>query len=385
MKVVLISHAFPPDMGAASSRTMNIAKALLINGTEVDVIVGRPYYPNGVVPKEYWRKFSTKEKHGEINALRVWIPALPTKGLWRRFIIYLCFEISYALALIRYFSTKEVGSIYYISPYSLSLFSLPALLFGKLKGCKVILDVHDAWPEVVLEVGNLHSKTIERILGAMTWISVRLTDRITIAAESMGERLQKTTLLPLTVDSEFFKPMRHQTNPKLVVGYSGILGRRYDFDTILGASRILNRDIIFKIRGVGEMENHINNNREHSVLLQTQTLSPNELVEWLNSTDILLCPLLPSSEAEKSSVPLKLLEYMAVGKPVIVSDVGNVGALVKEANAGYVVPCSNPKALATAIMDLAYREDLRMEFGENGRWFVEKHYSLSSMAERLRN
>lgn len=393
MRVLLISHAFPPDMGATSARALSIANSLEARHHEVEILAGRPYYPMGVVPKRYWHRFATRESKGKIKTVRTWVPAVPTIGLSRRLEAYVGFELSYAFALLVFFLAERYDFIYYISPYALSFFSLPACLFGKIRKVRVLLDVHDEWPAVVTEVGNIRSKTADRILDIMTKVSIRLAYRVMLASTSMGESLHapmgKLEEAPLVVDTQLFRPPAASKASKdlFVVGYSGILARRYDFDLLIAAAKLVSTDgttrIRFAIRGQGEMEESIRGSLGGNVALSTELLSSTEVVEWLGATDVLVCPLIKSFEAEHSSVPGKLLEYLAMGKPVVCTDLGEVGRLVRETQAGLLVPPGDARALADAIIYLYEHRDAGDAFGRNGREAAEDRFSLTVLAEKL--
>jgi glycosyltransferase involved in cell wall biosynthesis len=77
---------------------------------------------------------------------------------------------------------------------------------------------------------------------------------------------------------------------------------------------------------------------------------------------------LPYVEASQSGV---LNVAAAFGKPVVASDVGELGATVAANGLGLVVPAGDPAALAAAIAELAVRPDLARAFGANARAWAE--------------
>jgi len=82
-------------------------------------------------------------------------------------------------------------------------------------------------------------------------------------------------------------------------------------------------------------------------------------------------------------LPLSVLEYMAEGLPVVMTDVGQAPALVRGAEAGLVVPPQNPEALAEAVAGLLADADRRRTMGENGRRLVAAEYSVDAMVDRV--
>jgi glycosyltransferase involved in cell wall biosynthesis len=82
-------------------------------------------------------------------------------------------------------------------------------------------------------------------------------------------------------------------------------------------------------------------------------------------------------------LPLSVLEYMAEGLPVVMTDVGQAPAILQRAKAGVVVPTRDPKALAEAVAGLLADPDRRRAMGENGRRLVAAEYSVDTMVDRV--
>ena len=83
-----------------------------------------------------------------------------------------------------------------------------------------------------------------------------------------------------------------------------------------------------------------------------------------------------------TTVPHKLFQYMALETPVLVTDVGPLGRIVRETEAGVVVPPEDSAAVAAEITGLVGRN--RTGYGENGRRAVETRYGWARDGERLR-
>jgi sugar transferase (PEP-CTERM/EpsH1 system associated) len=77
-----------------------------------------------------------------------------------------------------------------------------------------------------------------------------------------------------------------------------------------------------------------------------------------------------------------ILEAMASGVPVIATAVGGSPELVDDGVTGRLVPAEDPEALASAFLDYARDEALRIEHGRNGRARCEREFSIEGMVER---
>jgi glycosyltransferase involved in cell wall biosynthesis len=75
------------------------------------------------------------------------------------------------------------------------------------------------------------------------------------------------------------------------------------------------------------------------------------------------------------AMPLAVLEAMAAGLPVVATAVGEIPAMVVEDETGYVVPVSDPDALAAALGRLLVDPRLRRTMGAAGRRRAEERYS----------
>jgi glycosyltransferase involved in cell wall biosynthesis len=67
------------------------------------------------------------------------------------------------------------------------------------------------------------------------------------------------------------------------------------------------------------------------------------------------------------AVPTKLVEAMAMGRPVVASDLPRMAAIVRSTGCGIVVPADDPAAHAEAIRSLLDDPDRARRMGEAGR------------------
>jgi glycosyltransferase involved in cell wall biosynthesis len=90
------------------------------------------------------------------------------------------------------------------------------------------------------------------------------------------------------------------------------------------------------------------------------------------------CDLFVLSSLEEG-MPNALLEAMAAGIPSVVTDVGGNAEVIEEGITGYLVPASDPEALAGRITDLLLDPDLRRRQGEVARRRFESRFTLERM------
>jgi glycosyltransferase involved in cell wall biosynthesis len=108
---------------------------------------------------------------------------------------------------------------------------------------------------------------------------------------------------------------------------------------------------------------------------------------FVNACDIVVAPYnilhTPSRRNKGIGSPLKVLEYMACGKPAIGSDLPQVADLIQDGKTGLLFPQGNPRALASSIMALANDASYRRLLGDQGLAAVGSAYSWPTLARQV--
>ncbi len=90
-----------------------------------------------------------------------------------------------------------------------------------------------------------------------------------------------------------------------------------------------------------------------------------------------------SASTAAEGVPQVLLQALAMSRPVVASDAGGVGEVIRQGETGWLVPSGDPEALARAIMEALTDRTRAARMGALGRKLVEAEYSLERMGERM--
>ncbi len=88
-----------------------------------------------------------------------------------------------------------------------------------------------------------------------------------------------------------------------------------------------------------------------------------------------------SSVAE--GMPQFLFQILAMGKPVIATEVGGIPEVVTSGVNGLLVPPEDPAALAKAMVQVLGDPETARRLGEKGRRLVEQEYTVEKMAEKV--
>jgi glycosyltransferase involved in cell wall biosynthesis len=112
----------------------------------------------------------------------------------------------------------------------------------------------------------------------------------------------------------------------------------------------------------------------------TGFVSDEDLVRYLSTADICLDPN-PSNPLNDVSTWIKVMEYMAVEKPIVSFDLKETRVTAQEA-AVYVTP-NDELAFAQQIAFLMDRPDLRKKMGEFGKRHIEKELAWDIVSKNL--
>lgn len=78
-------------------------------------------------------------------------------------------------------------------------------------------------------------------------------------------------------------------------------------------------------------------------------VEPAELLDWVASADVAAMPIQPTTLNHRLTTPNKLFEAMAVGVPVVASDLPGMAAIVRSVNAGRLVDPTDPASIALGL------------------------------------
>jgi len=397
MRILFVSHYFPPETGAASVRIHEFIKYLVNKGDKVIVITGFPNYPTGVVQKSYRKKFISKEIIDGIIILRLWIYTSVKKGFLPRILNYISFMF-----------TAILGGIV-ADKYDIIVATSPPLLVGisgyvlsKLKRAKFIFDVRDLWPESAVAVGMLNNKLLTKLSEKLENFLYEKAKKVIVATQwirsnLIGKRvsLQKIELVTNGADVDIFQPgkknnevrKRYNLSNKFVVIYTGTHGLAQGLESVIEAARVLKsqKDIVFLMVGEGVSKPKLIQlvrlyHLENVIFIKSQT--QDLLPSFINASDIGIAPTRNIGLC-KGTLPVKMFEYMACERPVILCNEGQAKDIVVEANAGICIKPENSKELADAILRLYGNKTLRDEFGINGRRFVVNNFSRKKLSAKF--
>jgi glycosyltransferase involved in cell wall biosynthesis len=171
---------------------------------------------------------------------------------------------------------------------------------------------------------------------------------------------------------------------RFLVTFAGTHGIAQALPSTLDAAERADGDAEFAFVGEGPMKDIViaqaRDRRLQNVSFHAQ-LPLDEILPVLAGSDALLVPL-SSHPTFTQFVPSKLIDFMATGKPVVVSAAGEAARIVECSGGGIAVPPEDPERLAEAVRWLASHREEAAEMGRRGRDFARRRLR-GTQAERL--
>ncbi len=397
MKILLIAIQFPPDVNSTGNLMAQLADSWIGRGHQVSVITALPHYKNFRIEAGFGRRLWQRERRLNLDILRLWVYAPGKKSMLNRLINYLSFAIGATLAGIFWRTDSDV-----ILCTNGSFFSgIAAWLIGAVKHVPFIYNVQDLYPEVPVAAGQLRNPWAIEILRRIEAFMYSKAAQVTVIAAAMGDNLlakgvpaARVLLIPNFVNGEFIRPLprsndfsrSHQLENKFVVMHAGNLGYVYDLDSLLEAAKLLEKesDIAFVIVGDGVAKPALQERAKSLRLSNVRFLpfQPHDQLPWLRaSADVQVA--LYKNGAARHSMPSKIYEIMASGRPLLASAEAHsaVRRLVDDSSCGLCVEPENPRQLADAIKTLRADDALRQQLANNGRRHAVETYNQEHVAK----
>lgn len=395
MRILIVSQYFWPE----NFRINALVASLVERGIEVEVLTGKPNYPEGKVASGYHAWGCQTELWQGATLHRV--PLIPrgSNSSLRLLLNYLSF-IFFGLFLGSWMVRKRYYDVIFVYGLSPILLAIPALFIGWLKGKKVILWVQDLWPESLSATGYICNRyaigavklVVQYIYGHADLLLVQSK-----AFEAPIRALASDTPIvyyPNSVDDTFAVTAQGESpnvaglDKGFSVMFAGNIGSAQAVGVIVEAATLLREftDINFVVLGDGSSRKEMLDASQERGLtnLHLPGRFPVETMPGFMQKASALLVTLADHPIFAATVPNKVQAYLAAGRPIIACLNGEGAHLVEEAGAGLATPAEDARALADTILRM-YRLPIneRDEMGKNGRRYYQQHFSHEDLVDEL--
>ncbi|MDN5278853.1 MAG: hypothetical protein PWR01_2818 [Clostridiales bacterium] len=386
LKVLIISQFYYPDVTACAFRIKETADWLAQNGCEVHVIAGEPH--KGQLQQ-------TSLDDGAIKVSRVELLKYDGGGKWN----YIKHYLSFMLGAIKQ-AKNHPGQFDLVWASSPPLFTgIAGYAIARLKKARFCLDIRDIWPEsavvagqisdsgVLFKTAKIVEKALYRLADQITCVANPMADYIqsvsgrkrpeviynAIPGSMLGNETEKTTKQPESIEILYIGNMGYCQNLSLVLEAAGIL------------KRMQNKTIKFLLVGNGVEKTMLEDRIRADALdnVEVRGLVPKaEAIQLIKNSQALMLHLKDDGTMDKT-IPSKVFDYMAGGRPILFGLKGEAANILAESGGNLYYDPADAQQLASRAVELEKNYLELAESALKNRKMVKQRFLRERMAEKL--
>lgn len=379
--MVLPDHVFPPDI-----RVENEARTLIRAGHEVHLISPNTEMKpceeviDGIFVHRLPNVPASFKKHEFL-----WNVPFPFNPIWVKKIV----------------SIVRENNIEVFHVHDLPLVAL-CIVIGKIFKIPVIFDMHENWPEAMKLWGYnmfyLPAKVLERF-------SIRFADRVIVVVNEQKERLldlgvpdNKISVIMNTVVLEMFNENKisRELSDKLnsryknmfVISYIGGFSEDRGIDVLIKAfSHVIEivKNAHLLLVGDGKIRHDLEKLAGDLGISESVSFAGwidlEEVATYISVSDVCVIPHNANPHINRT-IPHKLFQYMAMGKPIVSTDVRPLKRIIEAEQCGIIIPSGDAAAMAKGIIKLN-DEKLASVYAKNGIRAALGKYNWNATSEEL--
>jgi glycosyltransferase involved in cell wall biosynthesis len=272
-----------------------------------------------------------------------------------------------------------------------SLFGAGGLSFARKAGVPFVLEVN---APLVLEAARYRGLRQVEMARAVERHLFASADRVTAVSASVRDYVlgaaarARVTVVPNGVNLERFDAaageewrsrLTRRPDQDFLVGFVGTVRAWHGVDALIDAvGRLATADPTLSlciVGNIGELRNELAQQSRSTGLDGRVTFAgpvpPAAIPDVLRSMDVLVAPY-PEIDGFYFS-PLKVFEYMASGRPIVASAIGQITEVLADESTALLVGPGDIEALAAAIRRLRTQPELRERLGQNAAAEARNH------------
>lgn len=240
-------------------------------------------------------------------------------------------------------------------------------------------------------------------------LNLRYADLIVVVSKALKEELlsrgidsDKILVNPNGVDPEVFDSSKYESaaselrkefrlEDRILVGFIGTFGKWHGAEVLAEAIEPVvsqNQDTHFLFIGdgllLGKVKSIIKDAQMDKHVSFTGLVPQRRAPGYLAACDILVSPHIPNPDGtEFFGSPTKLFEYMAMGKGIVASELGQIAEVLVHEETAILVEPGNVQQLATGILRLASDKTLSQQLGNTARKVVLSKYAWEQNVKRV--
>lgn len=301
--------------------------------------------------------------------------------------------------IIRVARAEGVDLIHAHTP---SLNGLPAIWAGRRLGLPVVYEMRTFWEDAAVNNGSFAEGSLRyRLSRALETLVIRRAHRVIAICQgirsevvSRGIAASHIAMVPNGVDAEWLEPRTRAARlaADLGLGQGPVFGYIGSFSRYEGLPFLIEAmpDLLARFPGArlllvggGRDEEAVRAaaQRLGSAVIMPGRVSQERVRDFYSLLDVLVLPRRRIRLTELVT-PLKPLEGMAMGIPVLASDIGGHAELVSDGETGLLFKAESPDSLVEQAGRLAQASDLRAQLAASGRRWVETERTWERIVAR---
>ena len=397
-KILVISRHFRPE----NTRINELCRAFADADIRTDVLCGKPSGEDGEFLPGYHFLKNRRESFGKVSLYRCFDVRKGNGSNLRIFLNCVTFPLG-ALLKLRRLKHHSYDAVFVFQSSSV-LECLPGVRAAKKQKIPLYINVVSVWPQSLYAQMDVRSGLFRKILQAISLHYYRKADRLIVPSEEMQgyfagltgiskERLPVVTHVPLSSWEQPF-PKEHLMERfagSFTLFMGGGFASRLSAETLTEAAKMVRkssmRNVRFVIAGKGEAYDRLKAAVQKANLQDWFYLEghlPSDVIgAYAYVADVMLGVSEPE-ETDELLLPQELINYLAAGKPVLISLSGLVRRLVRTAGCGYTTEPHDAKGIFEGISKL-YRmaPEERARLGQNAREYQQIFHNPGRNAEDI--
>ncbi|MBI4568102.1 MAG: glycosyltransferase family 4 protein [Planctomycetes bacterium] len=265
------------------------------------------------------------------------------------------------------------------------------------------IPVHYDWDDWEWGIWSYHPEEARagRLIQRMEATLPTLADTVSVSSDflrrcalQVGVREDKIYEAPVGADLDRFRPdvdgrkarEQYRAAGPLVLYHGQLAGAQFADQVLQVAKTVADRNVAatFMIVGGGEMMGELVRRAEvlgvRRTVVFTGFVAHARVPEFIAAADVCLAPFADNDQVRAKS-PLKIVEYLASGKPIVGSAVGEVVTMLS--GAGVLCKAGNTDEMAAKVIQLLQDPGARADLSRRARRRAEEKYNWGRTAENL--
>ncbi len=393
-RLLIVSRHFWPE----NTKLNALCEELVQKDYRIDVLCGQPSGDDGKFMAGYSHMKVKREIHDRLDIRRTFDISRGSRSNVNIFMNYMIFPIMGLIQAKKLAQNKyDAILVYQTSPV---MMAWPALRIGKVKKIPVYVYINELWPQSLYQVLDVQSSLFKKILDKISMSVYRRADKLLVPSTRMQKYLMdrlvvtrdQIPIVPVPPDYYYENEDKDEALLEQLAGsfnivIAGDFNEQISADTVIRIAQRIRKNnyknIRFVVLGTGELINEMKMKADrqslHDYFYFEGKVEPDDLGRYLYVTDVLLAAIRPSDE---HAAYAQMINYMAAGKPIVVTMLGMVKELLRNAECGFASEPDDINTLYNNIMKLyKMSPSERAAMGENGRRYQMQHNSRKLNAD----